>query len=244
MPKQKKYVFSFGGGKAEGRAQMRNFLGGKGAGLHEMMRIGIPVPPGFTISTEVCTYYYSHDRRYPKELKDQVTAGLKVLEKILERQFGDAENPLLVSVRSGARESMPGMMDTVLNLGLNDQTVQGLIGRSNNRRFAFDSYRRFVQMYADVVLGIKTDNHEGDPLESVLERKKQHRGARFDTDLKASDLEELVAEYKDEIRKHGKVFPEDPGEQLWGAISAVFGSWNNDRAIAYRELYQIPHDWG
>ena len=242
MRKQKKYVFSFGGGKGEGRAKMRNLLGGKGAGLHEMTRIGIHVPPGFTISTEVCTYYYSHDRHYPKELKDQVTAGLKVLEKSLERQFGDAENPLLVSVRSGARESMPGMMDTVLNLGLNDRTVQGLIRRSNNRRFAFDSYRRFVQMYADVVLGIKADNHEGDPLESILERKKQLRGARFDTDLSASDLEELVAEYKDEIRKHGKIFPEDPIEQLWGAISAVFGSWNNDRAIAYRELYQIPHD--
>ena len=244
MRKKQKYVFSFGDGKAEGRAQMRNLLGGKGAGLHEMTRIGIPVPPGFTISTEVCTYYDSHDRRYPKELKDQVTAGLRVVEKVLKRQFGNSENPLLVSVRSGARESMPGMMDTVLNLGLNDRTVQGLIRRSNNRRFAFDSYRRFVQMYADVVLGIKGKKNDGDPLEAILERKKKLREARFDTDLSASDLEELVAEYKNEIRNHGEVFPEDPIEQLWGAIGAVFGSWNNDRAIAYRDLYQIPHDWG
>jgi len=244
MRKKQKYVFSFGDGKAEGRAQMRNLLGGKGAGLHEMTRIGIPVPPGFTISTEVCTYYDSHDRRYPKELKDQVTAGLRVVEKVLKRQFGNSENPLLVSVRSGARESMPGMMDTVLNLGLNDRTVQGLIRRSNNRRFAFDSYRRFVQMYADVVLGIKGKKNDGDPLEAILERKKKLREARFDTDLSASDLEELVAEYKNEIRNPGEVFPEDPIEQLWGAIGAVFGSWNNDRAIAYRELYQIPHDWG
>src|SRR6188472_1850063 len=244
MRKNKKYVFCFSTGKTEGGAKMRNSLGGKGAGLHEMTRIGIPVPPGFTISTDVCTYYYSHDRRYPKELKDQVLAGLKVVEKILKREFGDSENPLLVSVRSGARESMPGMMDTVLNLGLNDGTVQGLIRRSNNRRFAFDSYRRFVQMYSDVVLGIKANKHDGDPLEAILEEKKRLRGARFDTDLSASDLEKLVAEYKDEIRNHGKVFPEDPIEQLWGAIGAVFGSWNNDRAIAYRELYQIPHDGG
>jgi pyruvate,orthophosphate dikinase len=177
MRKKQKYVFSFGDGKAEGRAQMRNLLGGKGAGLHEMTRIGIPVPPGFTISTEVCTYYDSHDRRYPKELKDQVTAGLRVVEKALKRQFGNSENPLLVSVRSGARESMPGMMDTVLNLGLNDRTVQGLIRRSNNRRFAFDSYRRFVQMYADVVLGIKGKKNDGDPLEAILERKKKAPGS-------------------------------------------------------------------
>src|SRR5689334_20534868 len=244
MRKNKKYVFCFSNGKAEGGAKMRNLLGGKGAGLHEMTRIGIPVPPGFTISTEVCSYYYSHDRRYPKELKEQVTAGLKVLEKLLKRQFGDAENPLLVSVRSGARESMPGMMDTVLNLGLNDRTVQGLIRRSNNPRFAFDSYRRFIQMYADVVLGIKAKKQDGDPLEGILEEKKRLRGAQFDTDLSATDLEELVGEYKDEIRNHGKVFPEDSIEQLWGAIGAVFGSWNNDRAIAYRELYQIPHNWG
>jgi pyruvate, orthophosphate dikinase len=244
MRKNKKYIFCFSNGKAEGGAKMRNSLGGKGAGLHEMTRIGIPVPPGFTISTEVCTYYYSHDRHYPKELKEQVTAGLKILEKILKHQFGDSENPLLVSVRSGARESMPGMMDTVLNLGLNDRTVQGLIHRSNNPRFAFDSYRRFIQMYADVVLGIKAKKHGEDPLEAILEEKKRLRGARFDTDLSASDLEELVAEYKDEIRNHGKVFPEDSIEQLWGAIGAVFGSWNNDRAIAYRELYQIPHEWG
>ena len=242
--RKQKYIFLFGDGKAEGNAKMRSLLGGKGAGLHEMTRIGIPVPPGFTISTEVCTYYYSHNRRYPKELKNQVTAGLKNVEKILNRRFADAENPLLVSVRSGARESMPGMMDTVLNLGLNDRTVQGLIRRTNDPRFAFDSYRRFVQMYADVVLGIKANKADGDSLEVILERKKRLRGVRFDADLGASDLQELVAEYKCEIRTRGKTFPEDPIEQLWGAIGAVFGSWNNDRAIAYRELYQIPHNWG
>ena len=242
--RKQKHIFLFSDGKAEGNAKMRSLLGGKGAGLHEMTRIGIPVPPGFTISTEVCTYYYSHNRRYPKELKNQVTAGLKNVEKILNRQFGDAENPLLVSVRSGARESMPGMMDTVLNLGLNDHTVQGLIRRTNNPRFAFDSYRRFIQMYADVVLGIKANKADGDPLDAILERKKRLRGARFDADLGASDLQELVAEYKCEIRTRGETFPEDPIEQLWGAIGAVFGSWNNDRAIAYRELYQIPHNWG
>ena len=242
--RKQKHIFLFSDGKAEGNAKMRSLLGGKGAGLHEMTRIGIPVPPGFTISTEVCTYYYSHNRRYPKELKNQVTAGLKNVEKILNRQFGNAENPLLVSVRSGARESMPGMMDTVLNLGLNDHTVQGLIRRTNNPRFAFDSYRRFIQMYADVVLGIKANKADGDPLNAILERKKRLRGARFDADLGASDLQELVAEYKCEIRTRGETFPEDPIEQLWGAIGAVFGSWNNDRAIAYRELYQIPHNWG
>src|SRR5689334_7723061 len=187
MRKNKKYIICFSNGKAEGGAKMRNSPGGKGAGLHEMTRIGIPVPPGFTISTEVCTYYYSHDRHYPKELKEQVTAGLKILEKILKHQFGDSENPLLVAVRSGARESMPGMMDTVLNLGLNDRTVQGLIRRSNYPRFAFDSYRRFIQMYADVVLGIKAKKQDGDPLEAILERKKKLREARFDTDLSASE---------------------------------------------------------
>ncbi|OGQ77594.1 MAG: pyruvate, phosphate dikinase [Deltaproteobacteria bacterium RIFCSPLOWO2_12_FULL_57_22] len=245
MARQKKHIYFFGGGKADGKASMRELLGGKGAGLHEMTRIGAPVPPGFTITTEVCTYYYAHGGQYPKGLDREVVTALKRVEKILERRFGDSENPLLVSVRSGARESMPGMMDTVLNLGLNDQTVQGLVARTQNPCFAYDSYRRFVQMYGDVVLGLKpSDKGERDPFEVILERKKKARGARFDTDLGAADLKELVAEFKAEIKARlGKEFPADPYEQLWSAIGAVFGSWNNARAIAYREHYHIPHTW-
>jgi pyruvate,orthophosphate dikinase len=246
MPNKKKSIFFFGNGKADGNTQMRELLGGKGAGLHEMTRIGAPVPPGFTISTEVCSYFYAHRRRFPKDFETHVSAALTRIEKILGRRFGDDENPLLVSVRSGARESMPGMMDTVLNLGLNDRTVQGLIRRTDNPRFAFDSYRRFVQMYADVVLGVRgNDKTETDPLEAILERRKKARGVRFDNELKAADLADLVAEYKAEINTRlGKEFPDDPLAQLWGAIGAVFDSWNNDRAIAYRELYGIPHNWG
>lgn len=246
MPSKKKSIFFFGNFKADGHARMRELLGGKGAGLHEMTRIGMPVPPGFTISTEVCSYFYAHRRRYPKDFETQVMAALERVEKIIGRRFGDPDNPLLVSVRSGARESMPGMMDTVLNLGLNDRTVQGLIRRTDNPRFAYDSYRRFVQMYADVVLGLKPkDRSETNPLEAILERKKTARGARFDTELLAADLKDLVVEYKAEIKARlAKAFPEDPVDQLWGAIGAVFESWNNDRAIAYRELYNIPHNWG
>ena len=246
MAQKKKYVYFFGGGKAEGKAAMRELLGGKGAGLHEMTRIGVPVPPGFTMTTDVCTYYYDHRKQYPKGLADEIANGLGRVERILGRKFGDPENPLLVSVRSGARESMPGMMDTVLNLGLNDRTVQGLVRRTKNPRFAYDSYRRFVQMYGDVVMGLKpADKKERDPFEIILERKKEARRVRFDTDLTADDLKQLVAEYKAEIKKRlGQNFPDDPKAQLWGAIGAVFGSWNNDRAIAYRDLYRIPHDWG
>src|SRR6266508_394023 len=246
MPNKKKSIFFFGNGKADGNTQMRELLGGKGAGLHEMTRIGAPVPPGFTISTEVCSYFYAHRRRFPKDFETHVSAALTRIEKILGRRFGDDENPLLVSVRSGARESMPGMMDTVLNLGLNDRTVQGLIRRTDNPQFAFDSSRRFVQMYADVVLGVRgNDKAETDPLEAILERRKKARGVRFDNELKAADLADLVAEYKAEINTRlGKEFPDDPVDQLWGAIGAVFDSWNNDRAIAYRELYGIPHNWG
>ena len=246
MPNKTKLIYSFGIGKAEGRAHMRELLGGKGAGLHEMTRIGIPVPPGFTITTEVCRYYYDHQHRYPRHLDAQIKGALARVEKSLARRFGDPDNPLLVSVRSGARESMPGMMDTVLNLGLNDETVQGLIRHTGNPRFAFDSYRRFIQMYADVVLGIKYDDKAGaGALESILEQKKKSRGARFDTELTAADLEQLIAAYKAAIKSQlGREFPEDPFDQLWGAIGGVFGSWNNDRAIAYRELYQIPHTWG
>lgn len=246
MRNKKKLVYFFGDGKAEGRASMRELLGGKGAGLHEMTRIGAPVPPGFTITTDVCTYYYAHDRQYPKGLESDVMASLARIESILGRQFGDAHNPLLLSVRSGARESMPGMMDTVLNLGLNDRTVQGLINRTKNPRFAYDSYRRFVQMYADVVLELKPkERTEGDPFEEILEQRKKSRGVRFDTELGAEDLKALVAAFKKLVKaRTGKEFPSDPQEQLWGAIGAVFGSWNNDRAIAYRELYRIPHTWG
>ena len=246
MPRQRKFIFSFGGGKAEGNAKMRDLLGGKGAGLHEMTRIGVPVPPGFTITTDVCTYYYAHRRQYPKGLESEVRGALTRVEKILDRRFGDSERPLLVSVRSGARESMPGMMDTVLNLGLNDRTVQGLIRRTQNPRFAYDSYRRFVQMYADVVQGLRPkEKTERDPFETILERKKQSRGVRLDTELSAEDLREVVAAFKAEVKnRSGKAFPDDPHEQLWGAIGAVFGSWNNDRAVAYRELYHIPHEWG
>jgi len=197
MPVKKKYIYFFGNGKAEGSAAMREQLGGKGAGLHEMTRIGIPVPPGFTITTEVCTHYYAHDRRYPRGLEADVREALARIEKSLGRRFGDADNPLLVSVRSGARESMPGMMDTVLNLGLNDQTVEGVIRRTEDPRFAYDSYRRFVQMYADVVLALKPkDKTEHNPFEIILERKKKNRGVCFDTELTADDLREVVANYK------------------------------------------------
>jgi pyruvate, orthophosphate dikinase len=246
MPKKKKVVYFFGAGKAEGKANMREILGGKGAGLHEMTRIGVPVPPGFTITSDVCSYYYAHQRQYPKGLDCDVKTGLARVEKILERRFGDPENPLLVSVRSGARESMPGMMDTVLNLGLNDRTVQGIIRVTKNPRFAYDSYRRFVQMYADVVLGLKPEEKtDRDPFEEILEQKKKARGVRYDTELDARDLEALVTAFKELVKlRLGKEFPSDPHEQLWGAIGAVFGSWNNDRAVAYRELYHIPDTWG
>lgn len=246
MVTKTRLTYSFGAGKAEGHARMRDILGGKGAGLHEMTRIGVPVPPGFTIPTEVCNYYYAHRRHYPSGLEKAVVDALRKVEATLGRRFGDPANPLLVSVRSGARESMPGMMDTVLNLGLNDRTVEGLATRSKNPRFAYDSYRRFVQMYADVVLGLKAnDKAVADPLTQILEAKKARRAVLHDTELSADDLRELVGEYKREIKSRlGKEFPEDPHEQLWGAIGAVFGSWNNDRAIAYRELYRIPHHWG
>ena len=246
MAKKIKQIFFFGNGKAEGNARMRDLLGGKGAGLHEMTRIGIPVPPGFTISTEVCQYHYGHRNRYPRALKAEIEAALRKMEKILGRRFGDKDNPLLVSVRSGARESMPGMMDTVLNLGLNDRTVEGLIQRTGNRRFAYDCYRRFIQMYADVVLAISPKvKGESDPFETILGRKKTTVGARTDAELDGDALRDLVAEYKLEVKRRlGGEFPQDAMDQLWGAIGAVFGSWNNDRAIAYRELYKIPHSWG
>src|SRR6266849_7775956 len=242
----KRYVYSFGGGKADGNAGLNWLLGGKGANLAEMAGLGLPVPPGMTITTEVCTSYYAHQRSYPLELEQQVRAGLKRIEKIIGRRFGDPENPLLLSVRSGARVSMPGMMDTVLNLGLNDETIQGVIKQSGNSRFAYDCYRRFVQMYGDVVLGLKPElKTERDPFEVALEDKKRARRVELDTDLDADALRELVAEFKALIRtRRGVAFPEDPEQQLWGAIGAVFGSWMNERAIVYRKLNAIPESWG
>jgi len=240
-----RYVYFFGAGSADGRADMKNTLGGKGANLAEMAGLGLPVPPGFTISTDVCAYYYDHGRQYPPALRADVAKHLAKIEAAVGKRFGDRTNPLLVSVRSGARASMPGMMDTVLNLGLTPDTVQGLISASGNARFAWDSYRRFVQMYGDVVLGLKPEGKEQDPFEELLEKKKHARGVENDTDLSADDLRELADEFKALIRQRlGIEFPNDPHEQLWGAIGAVFGSWNNARAITYRKMYGIPDDWG
>ena len=240
-----KYVYLFGTPKTAGDASMRNLLGGKGANLAEMSRLGLPVPAGFTITTEVCTYYYQHGKGYPAELKKQVESALREVEQKMGARFGDPKNPLLLSVRSGARASMPGMMETVLNLGLNDQIIEGLIARSGNERFCYDVYRRFVQMYGDVVMGLRPEGKEIDPFETLIEHKKHARNVRLDTELGAADLKELVAEFKAEIqRRLGKPFPENPVEQLWGAVGAVFSSWNGARAIKYRELEGIPHEWG
>jgi pyruvate,orthophosphate dikinase len=240
-----KMVYLFGGGTAEGNAKMKELLGGKGANLAEMAGIGLPVPPGFTITTEVCTSVMQHGS-YPAGLAEQVREGLAHIERLTGKKFGDPQNPLLVSVRSGARASMPGMMDTILNLGLNDTTVQGLIAQTGNERFAYDCYRRFVAMYGDVVLGCKpVGKDERDPFEEVLEEVKKAKGVHYDTELEAADLKELVARFKEVVlRRTGKTFPESPEEQLWGAIGAVFASWNNERAIAYRKLNNIPDDWG
>jgi pyruvate, orthophosphate dikinase len=242
----KKLVYYFGGKKADGTADMKPLLGGKGANLAEMVNLKLPVPPGFTITTEVCNYYYQHKNSYPKELKKQVAEALRKVEKEMGAVFGDKTNPLLVSVRSGARASMPGMMDTILNLGLNDETVSAIIAKTGNERFAYDSYRRFVQMYGDVVLDLKPQSkNERDPFEILIENKKKAKGVEFDTELTAGDLKELVYEFKAEIKnKLGKDFPDNPMEQLWGAIGAVFGSWMNERADVYRRLNNIPESWG
>ncbi|WP_336487189.1 pyruvate, phosphate dikinase [Methylobacterium nigriterrae] len=235
-----KWVYSFGDGKAEGKSQMRNLLGGKGANLAEMSNLGLPVPPGFTITTEVCTYYYDHGKQYPPELKDQVQAALAQVGRLTGKTFGDAESPLLVSVRSGARASMPGMMDTVLNLGLNDETVEALARGAGDPRFAYDSYRRFITMYSNVVLGV-----EHHAFEEALEHYKEQKGLTLDTDLGAGDWKQLVATYKEIVRaEHGSDFPQKPEDQLWGAIGAVFNSWMIPRAKKYRELNSIPESWG
>ncbi len=234
-----KYVYYFGDGHAEGNAKMKDLLGGKGAGLAEMTNIGVPVPPGFTISTEVCTYFYAHGKSYPPELQGAVAENLARVEKSVGRKFGDRKKPLLVSVRSGARASMPGMMDTILNLGLNDETVTGLAESSKDERFAFDSYRRFIQMYSDVVLEIDKEHFEHE-LFAVRDRA----GVKTDAEIPAGQLKELVNTYKKIVTDNGKQFPQKVEEQLWGAIGAVFNSWNNQRAITYRKLNGIPDDWG
>jgi pyruvate, orthophosphate dikinase len=235
-----KWVYRFGNGTADGRAAMRNLLGGKGAGLAEMANLGLPVPPGFTITTAVCTHFYANNKRYPDDLRAQVDAALAEVGRITGKRFGDGANPLLVSVRSGARASMPGMMDTVLNLGLNDDTVEALARKSGDRRFAYDSYRRFITMYSDVVLGL--EHHH---FEEILDDHKDRNGYTLDTDLSADDWLKLVRRYKERVQEEqGEPFPQDPHNQLWGAIGAVFGSWMNQRAITYRRLHNIPESWG
>jgi pyruvate, orthophosphate dikinase len=243
---REKYVYSFGPNGTDGDAGMKNLLGGKGANLAEMTRIGLPVPAGFTLGTNVCTYYYDHKRSYPTELRKLVDQAMAKVEKEMGAKFGSTSNPLLVSCRSGARESMPGMMDTVLNIGLNDDTIEGLIEQSGDARFAWDSYRRFVQMYGDVVLDMKPKTKEDhDPFEELLHAKKHQAGVKDDHELSAEQLKELVAEFKKAIKQGtGKDFPTDPMDQVWGAVGAVFGSWMNDRAVVYRRTYSIPHEWG
>ncbi|MBL4639548.1 MAG: pyruvate, phosphate dikinase, partial [Kordiimonadaceae bacterium] len=235
-----KWVYSFGDGAAEGNADMKNLLGGKGANLAEMASLGLPVPPGLTITTEVCTYYYDNGRKYPDSLNGDVAAAVAVIEASVDAKFGDPTNPLLVSVRSGARVSMPGMMDTVLNLGLNDETVLGLAKNSGNPRFAWDSYRRFIQMYSDVVLGV--DHYH---FEELIEYHKEDKGVDLDTDLDADDWKHLAKAFKAKTEEElGRPFPQDVNEQLWGAIDAVFGSWHIDRAKVYRKLNNISDQWG
>jgi pyruvate,orthophosphate dikinase len=249
MPKALKYVYTWGNKKADGDGSMKALLGGKGANLAEMTRIGLPVPPGFTITTEVCTYFYAHKKTYPKELQSQMEAGVANMEKIMGTKFGATSGmPLLVAVRSGARDSMPGMMDTILNLGLNDQSVVALEAATKNARFAWDCYRRFIQMYGDVVLGVqKREGEDHEPFETVIhefKHEKYHADIE-DSKLTAEDQQELVKRFKALVKERtGKVFPNNPWDQLRGAAGAVFGSWMNDRAIVYRRKYNIPAEWG
>ncbi len=243
--KTEKYVYFFGDGTADGDGDRRNLLGGKGVNLAEMSRIGIPVPAGFTITTDVCAYYYGHEKNHPAALKSQVVTNLRKVEKAMGGRFGDAGNPLLLSVRSGARVSMPGMMETVLNLGLNDEIAEGLIAKSGNERFVWDVYRRFIQTYGDVVMGVQPEEREHDPFEAAIDSVKAERGITLDTDLTSDDLRELVDVFKDLVRKRaGRSFPDSPMEQLWGSVNAVFDSWNGNRAIVYRNIHDIPHSWG
>src|SRR5881394_665342 len=250
MGKTKKYVYLFGNKKADGHGAMKALLGGKGANLAEMTRIGLPVPSGFTITTEVCTYFYANKKTYPKELQAQMEAGVANMEKIMGTKFGATTGtPLLVAVRSGARDSMPGMMDTILNLGLNDATVLALVNSTQNERFAYDCYRRFIQMYGDVVMGVqKREGEDHDPFESVIEHFKDERYGQHNIDdskLTATDYQELVVRFKKLVKdRTGQAFPNDPWDQLKGSVGAVFGSWMNDRAIVYRRKYNIPEEWG
>src|SRR5215471_11803139 len=247
--KTPRYVYYFGDGHADGAGSMKPLLGGKGANLHEMTRIGLPVPPGFTITTEVCSYFYDHNRTYPRELEAKVAAALTKVEESVDKKLGDKDRPLLVSVRSGARDSMPGMMDTILNLGMNDAVVEVVARQTNNPRFAWDSYRRFLQMYGDVVMGVqKRAGEDHEPFENVIEHLKDERYGNHnfpDVKLSVDDLRELVRRFKALIKERARAsFPQNPRQQLWGAIGAVFGSWDNDRAVVYRRKYGIPHDWG
>ncbi|HOE67645.1 MAG TPA: PEP/pyruvate-binding domain-containing protein, partial [Candidatus Hydrogenedentes bacterium] len=247
----KKNVYFFGGGKADGKAEMKNLLGGKGANLAEMCSLGIPVPAGFTITTEVCTEYYKNKAKFSKELTAEVNKALAKVESVMKKKFGDPKNPLLVSIRSGARRSMPGMMDTVLNVGLTSKTLPGMIAKTNNERFVWDAYRRLIMMYADVVMekaaGIEPADGHGVrlQLEHAMEKMKKARGITEDTDLTAADLKELCDEFKAIVKKViGKPFPDDHTEQMWGGIRAVFQSWNGKRAISYRRIERIPDEWG
>src|SRR5438046_892136 len=246
----RKYVYLFGNKRADGDGSMKPLLGGKGANLAEMTRISLPVPPGFTITTEVCTYFYAHKRSYPPSLQAEVEKSIANMERIMGTKFGDTEKmPLLVAVRSGARDSMPGMMDTILNLGLNDETVKALVRATKNERFAWDCYRRFIQMYGDVVMGVqKREGEDHDPFESVIEHFKDERYGQHNIDyskLTAADYKELVVRFKKLVKdRTGQAFPNDPWDQLQGSVGAVFGSWMNDRAIVYRRKYNIPEEWG
>ena len=240
-----KYVYVWGDGKADGDGSMKALLGGKGANLAEMSNIGVPVPSGFTITTEVCTYYYDNGKKYPKTLDAQIEENIAKVEKVMGKKFGDLENPLLLSVRSGARESMPGMMDTILNLGINDEVVEALAAKTGNPKFAWDSYRRFLQMYGSVVMEVEAEEGEHhDPYEVILDKAKAKAKVKDDSGLSEKDLRWVVAEFKALIKKRsGKNFPEDPRAQLKGAVNAVFNSWNNDRAIVHRQKYGIPAAW-
>jgi pyruvate, orthophosphate dikinase len=252
--KPTKYVYFFGGGKADGNESMKNLLGGKGANLAEMAghpKLRLPVPPGCTITTEVCTYYYKNKKAYPRTLDGEAKEALLKMEKITGKKFGDAKNPLLVSIRSGARKSMPGMMEKVLNVGLNEQTIKGLIAQSGDERFAYDAYRRLIMMYADVVMekggGIEVKNGKGirKQLDEKLEAIKHKQGYKSDTDLTVAELKALVVDYKKTVKKVlGTDFPEDPWKQMWGGVGAVFSSWNGKRAIEYRRIEKIPDEWG
>jgi len=252
--KKTKNVYFFGGGKADGNGKMKNLLGGKGANLAEMAGhpgLKLPVPPGFTITTEVCTHYYNSGKKYPLGLVEEVNTALKKVEKIMGKKFGDPKDPLLVSVRSGARQSMPGMMETVLNVGLTTKSIKGIIEKTGNERFAYDAYRRLITMYSDVVMekaaGVEPAEGKGirQQLEKLLNEKKRSKGARLDTDLTAADLKDLCEKYKKKVKQVlGKAFPDDADKQLWGGISAVFSSWNGKRAISYRRIENIPGEWG